>query len=282
MNTYVLYAISIVLIIALIYFMTRRPPRLDPLQFDSINGHPNVVKNLRIKPGLIEISNGVSIDVDDEINGRITVGGINTSISTLSDLVLSKKTNVIIITSGYDSAATYSSRDRDDRTLFNRTKDYIFTGYVKRLSTSENDTGRISWIPIMHQDGFIPINGSAEWVFTGIDAKDLTPNEWHLMVGVTRHVGSEFGKVSDGTGIHRLSDRKKISDFSEDYIMTEGDKDTGSGVLGNFTNVTLDIKKIGQLNTKVSFTKPFIFEVDGDATDSIVNGIVETMLGGKK
>jgi hypothetical protein len=291
MNTSVLYVITIVLIIVLIYFMTRRL-RIDTLAFDSINGHPNVVKNLSIKPGLsiLKPEDVSSVDVNGEINGGIRVAGVNVTISTSTDTILSNVANVIIMSefSGNegDSLAVYSTSDTD-MSIFDKTKDYVVTGYVKRLSTNENDKGVVKYTwGDPNGVGFDPIIGVTDFdnmSFSGVSTDYLVSNEWYLMVGVVRRVGSTITKVSSGTGIHRLSTRKNITyPFTQDYIMKEDNMNI-MGLTGMLTNIQEygTGNRNGTTNTKVSFTKPFIFEVE-NATDSIVNGIVETMLGGKK
>jgi hypothetical protein len=303
MITSVLYIIiTIVLIIVLIYFMSKPKTTptttpettpttpLDTFLFDNINGHPNVFKNLRIQTGLGEIPNNSMIHDNSEINGTVTVGGTNATISTSTDTILSNVVNVINMSEfsvSLGASIAYYRASDTDMSIFDNTKDYVVTCYVKRLSINENDKGVIKYTLGLKGKGFDPIIGENESSmihFSAIPSDFLVSNEWYLMVGVVRQVGSKINKVSSGTGIHRLSTRKNITQtFTQDYIMKD-DNMANMGLTAMLSNIReygISTNTAGITNTKVSFTKPFIFEVD-NATDSIVNGIVETMLGGKK
>jgi hypothetical protein len=291
MNTYVLYAISVVLIIALIYFTMTKPNTSTPVDtfpFDSINGHPNVLKNLRIYG-----ESDSDVGFMDPIKNVGTVDrAVKVTREDSDDFILSNFVNVRNITD--DSRGDENSSWLNvifespitGEVLFDTTKDHVFTSYVKRLSDNQNDKGVISFIPMKNYgDEFSPVNENVTikyGSFSTINTTDLVSNEWYLMIGVLRRKGFINGKVSSGTGIHRLSNRKKVSSMQNDYILRDDSAMLGFSMdFSNDSNNEDSVKSIEKLNTKVSFTKPFIFEVD-NATDSIVNGIVETMLGGKK
>jgi hypothetical protein len=252
----------------------------------SINGYKNVLKNLRIYR---ESDSDVSY-TDPIKNMSIVDTAVNVSRADSDDFILSNSLNVRIITdvsnSGENSSWNYNiSESHMGKGIFDTTKDHVFVSYVKRLSENPNDKGEIIFGPTgAYGSAPIPVNENVDirdGSFSSINTIDLVSNEWYLMVGVLRGKGFINGNVSIATGVHRLSNRKKVSSIHTDYMLV--DDSLSIGVSTGFINDSNSVSPISneQLNTKVSFTKPFIFEVD-NATDSIVNGIVETMLGVKK
>jgi hypothetical protein len=277
MNTYVLYSIIlaiVIVIIVLVKLLMVRPPRM----FDSIDGYSNVLRDLHIKNGLSKLVSGDSLD--NKIRGEVEI--LMTAGSTMSTSTDSSIDETVLVVSDYPlvSGTPVSGYIIDDldKSLINKTSDYVCAMYVKRLSSPDNDGGSIYWGPSRDLDlTRLPDDEiDSNPYFLVINSKMLNTDQWYLMVGVLRHGDSSFMGVSSGTGIYNLIDSQKI-EASRNLYDYKTDLDNTRN-LGFRTFITTDVGgRDDQIATQVSWTRPFVFEVP-DATDDIVDSIVSKML----
>jgi hypothetical protein len=275
MNTYILYSI-IVTIIAIIVILTLVVTR-SPRMFDKINGYTNVLRDLHIKNGLDITTNGYSLD--DKIKADVSSyhGAGSATFSTSKDSILSTTETVFNILDYGGNANPQSGYviENIDSSLMNNTSDYVCAIYVKRLSDDVNDEGTVFWGPMNGVGDYMKLNDAGEIstnpYFISNNVSDLDPGEWYLMIGVFRGINSMSETVSTGTGVYMLKDSTKVKDGT-DIKNVDVDK------LGFRMFITNDRGTKDDKASQLSLSRQFVFKVDGDVTDDIMNGIVEKML----
>jgi hypothetical protein len=285
MNTLVVYAAIILVIIIVVIAMSMKiKKQIESSMFDKVEGYDNIFKNLKFVNGLTVTENETQLtEVDESSDSLISELNVGSVVSTSTDMLLTDEETILNLdehasiskqlNGGYDFMESTSG------SKFDKTKDYIYAVYVKRRSDSELDDGNIYWGPRAGDMEKLNLeNGSGSQggnpYFSSLAARRFLPETWHLMIGVVRNSNSSITDTSIHTGVYRLSDKVKLeSTNSSDYIIgPEAEK------IGLRTFLFYDDDNPDGIITLVSFSRPFVYEVD-EVTEDIMSKFVQKLLG---
>jgi hypothetical protein len=279
MNTLVVYAaIILVIIIILVIVVSMKTKQYKSPMFAKVEGYDNIFKNLQFMNGLTVTEADKSLTkVDksgDSLLSHLKPGSV---MSTSTDTLLSGKEIVLKLDEHNltdELNGGYDFMEKTPGSKFDKTKDYICAVYVKRQTSPDIDDGTIYWG--VENELFLNGDSGQHRYFSQIPANDFVTGIWHLMIGVLRKSGTEITDTSKYTGTYILTrDKKKIDSTTlpSDFKMDITKPKTGLN-----TFLVYDDDDEDDQSTLVSFSRPFVYEVD-EVTEDIMEKVVNTLKG---